>query len=229
MYEINNRNNRTLVVARIAMNGRKSDSMLLLKIYDPELHQGPGGMVLSPILLGPVLVWNQQGVGVVRSRTFLCGVGFLTIHRSRSRIFLSDSGSSTRLFFYITLQVGNSCWNDTVSFETFIETENSCCAPRFPLFAQTSFTLCQRVGVGNFTSDSATLVTSRTIRGCLLTMGGVSSPPRAAPPTLPRGKAEVESVRFSLEVIYVFHNCFEPGPSCLTLIPMRPFKIVFKM
>jgi len=124
MYEINNRNNRTLVVARIAMNGRKSDSMLLLKIYDPELHQGPGGMVLSPILLGPVLVWNQQGVGVVRSRTFLCGVGFLTIrrsrtflcgvgfltiHRSRSRIFLSDSGSSTRLFFYITLQVGNSC------------------------------------------------------------------------------------------------------------------------
>jgi len=26
-------------------------------------------------------------------------------------------------------------WNGTISFETFIETENSCCVPRFPLIA----------------------------------------------------------------------------------------------
>jgi len=54
--------------------------------------------------------------------------------------------------------------------------QNSCCAPRFPLIAvcykivgsQTSFTLCQgvgvgvakfwKLGVGNFNSDSATLL-----------------------------------------------------------------------
>jgi len=47
--------------------------------------------------------------------------------------------------------------NGTISFETFIETEDSYCIPRFPLTAschkiadtQTSFTLCQ--GVGNST------------------------------------------------------------------------------
>jgi len=51
-----------------------------------------------------------------------------------------------------------ACWNSTISFETFIETENSCCAPRFQLIAssykivdsQTSFMLCWGVGVGNF-------------------------------------------------------------------------------
>ena len=51
------------------------------------------------------------------------------------------------------------------SFEIFVK--NSCCAPRFPLIARcydivnrqtTSFTLCEGVGVGHFTSDSATLV-----------------------------------------------------------------------
>jgi len=26
-----------------------------------------------------------------------------------------------------------ACWNGTISFQTFIETENSCCVPRFPL------------------------------------------------------------------------------------------------
>jgi len=54
--------------------------------------------------------------------------------------------------------------NGTISFETFIETEDSYCIPRFPLTAschkiadtRTSFTLCQ--GVGNFTFDSATLL-----------------------------------------------------------------------
>jgi len=83
--------------------------------------------------------------------------------------------------------------NGTISFETFIETMNSCCVPRFPLIAscykihdsQTSFTLCQgvedenfgkvgvgvsignfgKVGVGNrhFTSDSATLLATLTV------------------------------------------------------------------
>jgi len=49
-------------------------------------------------------------------------------------------------------------WNGTNCFETFIETDNSCCAPRFPLIAscckivdsQISFTLCWGDGVGNF-------------------------------------------------------------------------------
>ena len=52
--------------------------------------------------------------------------------------------------------VGNSCWNGTISFQTFIETDNCCFVPRLPLIAccdkivdsQTSFTL--RQGVGNF-------------------------------------------------------------------------------
>jgi len=64
-----------------------------------------------------------------------------------SRIFLSDSGSPIGSFLYKHSSVGNSC---TISFETFVETKISCCAPRFPLIAnrykivnsQTSLTLC---------------------------------------------------------------------------------------
>jgi len=83
-----------------------------------------------------------------------------------------------------------NCWNGTISSETFIETENSCCAPRFLLVAvcykivdsQIWFTLCEVVGVGfgvghfgqvgkfcklwvgHFTSDSSTLATTTEIK-----------------------------------------------------------------
>jgi len=55
--------------------------------------------------------------------------------RRRSRIFLSDSdsGSPFRSFFTSHSLVGNSCWNGTIYYKTFVETEISCCVPRFPL------------------------------------------------------------------------------------------------
>jgi len=79
-----------------------------------------------------------------------------------SRIFLSDSGSPIELrILYIAL-LGwnpNSCLLKWYKFLlTFsIETENSCCVPRFPLIpscykivdSQASFTLCQEVQVGS--------------------------------------------------------------------------------
>jgi len=41
---------------------------------------------------------------------------------------------SNWIIFYITLLNWHSCWNGTISFETFVETEISCCAPRFYWF-----------------------------------------------------------------------------------------------
>jgi len=60
---------------------------------------------------------------------------------SRSWIFLSDSdfGCPIGSFFYITLLNGNSCSNGTISFETFIEADISCGAPRFPLIFTAKF------------------------------------------------------------------------------------------
>ena len=49
---------------------------------------------------------------------------------SRSQIFFVRLQMS---IFYITHLIGNSCWNGTISFETFVETEISSCAPQFPL------------------------------------------------------------------------------------------------
>jgi len=46
---------------------------------------------------------------------------------------------SNWIIFYIPLQIKNSCWNGTISFETFVETEISCCAPRFPLILTAKF------------------------------------------------------------------------------------------
>jgi len=42
---------------------------------------------------------------------------------------------SNRIIFTSHSYVGNSCWNGTISCETFIETEDSCCAQWFPLIA----------------------------------------------------------------------------------------------
>ena len=60
---------------------------------------------------------------------------------SRSRIFLfdSDSGCPIRSFYISHSYIGNSCWNGTISFQTFVETESSCCAPRFPLILTAEF------------------------------------------------------------------------------------------
>ena len=60
----------------------------------------------------------------------------------RSRIFLSDSDSENRIesFFISHFKLGNSCWNGAISFETFVETENSCRVPQFPLIAS-----CQKL------------------------------------------------------------------------------------
>jgi len=77
---------------------------------------------------------------------------------SRSRIFLSDSGSSSGSFFYITLLSCEFLLKWYNFFWNFPETENSCCVQQFPLSAscykivdsQISFTLCWGVGVGNF-------------------------------------------------------------------------------
>jgi len=90
---------------------------------------------------------------------------------------VSNSGSPVESFSTSHSSVGNSCWNGTIYFETFIETENSGCVQRFSLIpncyefveSQTSFTICWGVGkfikvgkfknveVGHFTCDSATL------------------------------------------------------------------------
>jgi len=71
------------------------------------------------------------GVGVVR-----CRIPNNT--GSRSRIFLSDSGCPIGLLFTSYSKIGNSCWNGTISFETFVETELSCCV-RFPLILTGKF------------------------------------------------------------------------------------------
>ena len=74
----------------------------------------------------------------LRSRRFLGGVEEFFV---RLRKFNSVN-------FYITL-INWACWNGAISYETFVETENSCCVPRFLLNAscyktldrQTSLTL----------------------------------------------------------------------------------------
>ena len=60
---------------------------------------------------------------------------------SRSRICLSDSNSGCPIGSYFTShsKIGNSWWNGAISFETFAETEISCCVPRFPLILIANF------------------------------------------------------------------------------------------
>jgi len=93
----------------------------------------------------------------LRSRRFSGGVG---IRRTlRVGIVYPIAEVQSNYFLHCTPKLEiltRACWNGTISYETFIETENSCCAQRFPLIdsrykivdSQASFTLCQ--GVGNF-------------------------------------------------------------------------------
>ena len=61
---------------------------------------------------------------------------------SRSRIFCPTPTPDVQLdHFCIKLLNWDSCWNGTISFKTFVETEISCCAPRFPLILTDKFHL----------------------------------------------------------------------------------------
>jgi len=88
-----------------------------------------------------------------RGRRFLGGVGFL--RTLVVRVFYPTPEVQLNHFLHRTPKLGiltRACWNGTISFETFIETDNSCRVPRFPLIAscykivdsQTSFMLCSR-------------------------------------------------------------------------------------
>jgi len=87
-----------------------------------------------------------------------CGVGGFwvesdTWEHQESDFFIGLQKSNWIILLYRAPKLGiltHACWHGTFSFETFIETENSCCAPRFPLIvscykiadSQTSFMLC---------------------------------------------------------------------------------------
>ena len=92
----------------------------------------------------PTLNTQQQGCGVeaavVRSRRFLDGVGFLTT-LGFGVGFFSDYDSRCPVGSFLTShsKIGNSCWNGTISFETFVETVISCCFPQFPLIWTAKF------------------------------------------------------------------------------------------
>jgi len=76
----------------------------------------------------------------------------------RSRIFMSDFASGCVIGSFLTShsRIGNSCWNGAISFETFVETEISCCVPWFPVILTATFHFHyvkesdSGVGVGNF-------------------------------------------------------------------------------
>jgi len=78
------------------------------------------------------------GVGVARSRRFLGGVRFLRTLRVGVGLFYATPTVRLNHFLHCTHKFGiltRACWNDAISLETFVETENSCCVPRFPLIA----------------------------------------------------------------------------------------------
>jgi len=90
--------------------------------------------------------------------------------------FLSDSGCPFGSLYTSHSKIGNSCWNGTISFETFVETEIYCCVPWFPLISTVKFHSLYvmesgigvgnfgNVGVGYFISDSATLTIKTKIQ-----------------------------------------------------------------
>jgi len=82
---------------------------------------------------------QQQGsavaAAVVRSRSFFGWSRIPNDTGSRSRIFLSDSDCPVGSFFTPHSYIENSCWNCTISFETFVEIE----IPRFPMILTAKF------------------------------------------------------------------------------------------
>ena len=113
---------------------RTTQDVLLLQIYLKKES------VIKP---------ETQLLRGLRNRRFLDRVGFLTT-LGVGFIYLTPE---LQLNHFLHHTLPNSCLlkNDTISFETFMETENSCCVPRFPLIAscyrivdsQTSFTFLQ--------------------------------------------------------------------------------------
>ena len=59
----------------------------------------------------------------------------------RSRIFCPTPTPDVQLdhFLHHNPKLGIPIWNGTMSFETFVETDISCCAPRFPLILTVKF------------------------------------------------------------------------------------------
>ena len=111
----------------------------------------------------------------LRSRRFSGGVG---IRRTlRVGIVYPIAEVQSNYFLHCTPKLEiltRACWNGTISYETFIETENSCCAQRFPLIdsrykivdSQASFTyvkeseILERLESGHFTYGTTTLITT---------------------------------------------------------------------
>ena len=67
--------------------------------------------------------WTHGLAKGLRSHRFLDEVGFF--------LFDSDSGNPVESFFLHRIPnlgtLTRACWNEAISFETFIETDNSCC------------------------------------------------------------------------------------------------------
>jgi len=95
--------------------------------------------LLQPLVICRLISWThfisniftacQQGCGVARTWRFLGGVGFLRTLGVGVRFFVWLLNH----FSHHTLKLGKLKWYNF--FETFIETENSCCVPQFPLIA----------------------------------------------------------------------------------------------
>ena len=75
--------------------------------------------------------WCQSGL---RSRSLIPNNT-----ASWSRICLSDSGCPIGSFFTSHSLNGYSCGDGTISFETFVEREISCCAPWLPVILTSKF------------------------------------------------------------------------------------------
>ena len=91
--------------------------------------------------------YHGCGVGVVGNRRILDGVrvGFLSTLRVGFFVRLQLRKSSW-IIFTSHCYVTNSCENVTISYESFVETGNSCCVPWFPL----SVSCCRIVWQPNF-------------------------------------------------------------------------------
>jgi len=95
------------------------------------------------------LIYCRNANSGLRSRRRFGGVGFLTTLGVGVGFFVRFRKSNW-ITFTAHSSVEDSCWIGRISYETFVETENSYCVPRFPpsvscykiLGHQTSFTLC---------------------------------------------------------------------------------------
>jgi len=85
----------------------------------------------------------------MRSRRFLDGVGFLTTVGGGVGFFCSTPDVQLDHFLHHTPKLRIPV-EMVQFFETFVETEISCCAPRFALTLTAKFHSLYGVGVGKF-------------------------------------------------------------------------------